>query len=465
MSKKYDIAVIGAGPGGYIAAIRATQLGFKTVCIDRRQRLGGTCLNVGCIPSKALLQSTELLNTLQKHGKTLGIDCTLLKANFPQMMKRKNEVVTQLTQGIHYLFEKNKVDFIHGEAEFIDSHQLLITNEKEKIEVESQFFIIATGSESIQLPFLPFDEKQVLSSTGALSLSHIPEKLFVVGGGVIGVELASVYNRLGSKVTVIEMMDRLCPGLDLALSKSLLKSLSKQGIEFFLSSKVKSAVIHSDEVILTVEQNDTLKKHSGSAVLVAVGRKPYTKGLKLENANVGINAKGYIEVDHAFRTSQNHIFAIGDTIEGVMLAHRASVEAMAIVESIKNVYSAVNYLAIPNVIYTDPEVATVGLTEQEVDEAGIEKLVGASFFKGNSRARCMDQEEGFVKIVGDKRSGRLLGMHIIGPHASELISEGMLAIQKRATLADVARAPQAHPTLSESIKEAALDALGIALHQ
>jgi dihydrolipoamide dehydrogenase len=286
-----------------------------------------------------------------------------------------------------------------------------------------------------------------------------------VGGGVIGVELASVYNRLGSKVTIVEMLDRLCPTLDLMLSKQLLQILKKEGIEFWLSSRVESAVVQPEEVILTIDQNGVLKNASASVVLVSVGRRPYTKGLQLEKSGVQVNHRGFVDIDQAFRTSQSHIFAIGDAIEGVMLAHRASAEGIAVVESLKNTKSLVNYLSIPNVIYTDPEVATVGLTEQEVDEAGLDKMIGISHFRGNPRARCMDIHDGFVKIIGDKRSGRLIGMHIIGPHASEMISEAMLAIQKRAKMEDIAGAAQAHPTLSEAIKEAASDALGKAIHQ
>lgn len=466
MKEKYDLAVIGAGPGGYVAAIRAAQLGFKTVCIDKRATLGGTCLNVGCIPSKALLQSTEWLYRFQHQGKELGIESKALSANFSQMMGRKNQIVKGLVEGIRHLFAQHHITSLKGTAEFLNPNRLSITHEDgTKEEIEAAHFIISTGSESIALPDLPFDERQILSSTGALDLKTIPKRLLVIGGGVIGVELASVYNRLGSKVIMIEMLDHLCTGLDHSLSSALLQALKKQGIEIFLSSHVITAVIQPDEVILTVNQNEKLQSQNGDAVLVAVGRRPNTKTLLLDNAGIKADKKGYIPVDGNFRTSQPHIFAIGDAIEGVMLAHRASAEGVAVVEWLKGERPKIDYLTIPNVIYTDPEVASIGLTEQEAQQLKLNILIGKSYFKGNPRARCSGETEGFVKIIGDKNSGRLLGMHIIGPHASELIAEGMLAMQKKASIKDLADAPNAHPTLSEAIKEAALNALGRAIHK
>jgi dihydrolipoamide dehydrogenase len=461
MAEKYDIAIIGAGPGGYVAAIRAAQLGFKTVCIDKRATLGGTCLNVGCIPSKALLQSTEWLYRFQHQGKEMGIESSAPMPNFSQMMTRKNQIVKGLVEGIAHLFAQHKVASVNGEAHFINPNQIeTIHEDGTKEMIEAHNFILATGSESLALPDLPFDERQVLSSTGALSLKSIPKRLLVIGGGVIGVELASVYNRLGSKVTIIEMLDHLCTGLDKSLSSALLQSLKKQGIDIFLSTQMVTAVIQPNEVILTVNQNDKLQNLSGDAILVSVGRGPNTKTLQLDNAGVEVNKRGYVLVDGHFRTTQPHIFAIGDAIEGAMLAHRASAEGVALVEWLKGEQTRVDYLAVPNVIYTDPEVASVGLSEQEALQLHRDISIGKSFFKGNPRARCSGETEGFVKIIGDKPSGRLLGMHIIGPHASELIAEGMLAIQKRASVKDLANAPNAHPTLSETIKEAALDAIG-----
>ncbi|WP_068466532.1 dihydrolipoyl dehydrogenase [Candidatus Protochlamydia phocaeensis] len=464
MAKHYELAIIGAGPGGYVAAIRAAQLGFKTVCIDKRETLGGTCLNVGCIPSKALLQSTELLARVQRNGKELGIDCSDLRYSFRQMMDRKKHVVKSLVDGIAGLFKKNQVDFIQGEAEFINPHLLKVKKGEQTEEIEADSIILATGSEPIALPFLPFDERQIVSSTGALSLPQVPERLVVIGGGVIGVELASVYSRLGASVTVVEMLDHICPAMDKTLSKQLLQVLQKQGIQFHLSTKVATAVVQPDEVILTIEGNEELRNLSAQVVLVAVGRRPYSSGLGLEKIGIQPDRRGFVPVDANLRTAHSHIFAIGDLIDGSMLAHRASEEGVAVVEWLKGGQPLINYMAIPNVIYTDPEVAAVGMTEQDAREAGLAVLVGTSFFKGNPRARCSDETEGLVKIVGDQQSGRLVGMHIIGAHASELIAEGMMAMQKRATLKEIGEAPNAHPTLSEAIKEAALHALGRPIH-
>lgn len=462
---QYDIAIIGAGPGGYVAAIRAAQLGLKAVCIDKSNTLGGTCLNVGCIPSKALLQATEVYDHLQNHGREEGIEWSHLSFNFSKLMKRKEGIVKGLTDGIKGLFSQHRITSLQGTAEFVDSHRLRVISSEGKVEeVEAASIIIATGSDPISLPNLPFDEKQILSSTGALSLSKVPERLVVVGAGVIGVELASVYRRLGSEVTIIEMLDRICPALDSTLSRHLLKTLQKQGIEFFLSSKVMQVMVQPDEVIVVADLNGQLQNLSAQALLVAVGRRPQTKGLQLERAGIQTDRRGFIPVDENFRTVHPHIYAIGDVIEGVMLAHRASAEGVAVVELIKGEHPKVDYMAIPNVIYTTPEVAAVGLTEEEAKEGGIDLMVGTSFFRGNPRARCSGETEGFVKVIGDRRSGRLVGLHIIGAHASELIAEGKLAIQNKASIKDLAQAPQAHPTLGETIKEAALDALGIPIH-
>lgn len=466
MAEQYDVAIIGAGPGGYVAAIRAAQLGFKTVCIDKHIALGGTCLNVGCIPSKTLLQGTELLFHLQHQGKELGIECAGLHLSFSTLMERKKKVVKGLNEGIFTLFRQHEITSLQGVAEFIDSHRLRVTsNQGAKQEIEASHILIATGSEPISLPNIPFDERQIVSSTGALSLTKVPDRLIVVGAGVIGVELASVYSRLGSQVTILEMMDHICPMLDHALSKQLLKGLQKQGIQFSLSSRILTALVQPDEVAITADINGKMENISAHVVLVAVGRRPYTSGLQLERVGIQTDKKGFIVVDHHFKTSLPHVYAVGDVIEGVMLAHRASAEGVAVVESWKEKSVTVDYLVIPNVIYTYPEVATVGLTEEEGRKAGIDLMIGNSFFRGNARARCSGETEGFVKIVGDKRTGRLIGMHILGPHASELISEGMLAMQMKAKVKDIADAPQAHPTLSEAIKEASLDALGRAIHQ
>jgi len=465
MAEKYDLAVIGSGPGGYVAAIRAAQLGLKVACIDKRSSLGGTCLNVGCIPSKSLLQSTEFYFRLLKEGKDLGIECPSITANFSRMMERKDQIVKNLTDGISSLFQRHNISQLHGTAAFTDPHRLKITSDDQPAnEIVADSILIATGSEPIPFPELPFDEKQVLSSTGALELKQIPKRLLVIGGGVIGVELASVYNRLGSKVSIIEMLDRICPAMDQTISTSLFHALKKQGLEFYLSSEVVTSVVQPEEVILTVRTQETLQQLSGEALLVSIGRRPCTKGLMLEKASVQTDKRGFIPVDGQFRTSQSHIFAIGDVIEGTMLAHRASAEGVAVAELLKGGSPRIDYLAIPNVIYTDPEAASVGLTEQEAKEAGLDLMTGKSFFRGNPRARCSGEIEGVVKIIGDKRSGRLIGMHITGPHASELIAEGMAFLQMKAQVEDLADAPNAHPTLSETIKESALDALKRAIH-
>lgn len=464
MREKFDLAVIGAGPGGYVAAIRASQLGLKTVCINKYSTLGGTCLNVGCIPSKTLLQATEMFFHVQNEGKEQGIECPEINVNFSQLMSRKQKVVQGLVEGIASLFSQHHITSLQGMAEFVDSHCLLIKNEKGiGKEIEANYIVIATGSEPIALPNIPFLDN-VVSSTGCLNLSRIPERLVVIGAGVIGVELASVYRRLGSQVIIVEMLDHICPALDRKISHQLLQILKKQGIEFMLSSQVITAVNQPEEVILTVEQEGKLQNLSANIVLVAVGRKPNTKGLNLEKVGIEKNSRGFIVVDQCFRTSQPHIFAIGDVIEGTMLAHRASTEGIAVIDFIKGQRSVVNYLSVPNVVYTYPEVASVGLSEEEALQAELDLIIGMSYFKANSRARCSGETVGFVKIIGEKKSGLLVGMHIIGPHASELIAEGMLAMQKKLSVKDLAEAAQAHPTLSEAIKEAALDALGQPIH-
>lgn len=461
---EYNVAVIGSGPGGYVAAIRASQLGLKTACIEKDKTLGGTCLNVGCIPSKALLQSTEYYEFLINERLEHGIDCKDISANFKQMMERKSKVVSGLVNGIDGLFKKNKIVRIEGKASFLDAQTIEVSNGNEVKKITADYFIIATGSEPITLPFLPFDEKIIVSSTGALSLTQIPKKMIVIGGGVIGVEIASVYRRLGSEVAIVEMLDHICPAMDLSVSKSLLQILKKQGLHFYLSSKVSNAKKESNGVKIDIGEGETAQSLTGDVILVAVGRRPFTSGLNLEKAGIRPNSKGFLEIDSRFRTSQQHIFAIGDIVDGPMLAHRASEEGVAVAEIIAGQNPRINYAAIPNIIYTHPEVAALGLTEKEAKDADIDILIGTSYFRGNPRARCSGYTEGFVKIIGDKASSRLVGMHIIGAHASEMIGEGVLAIEKRATLEQLGSYSHAHPTLCEAIKEAALDALGKAIH-
>lgn len=465
MEEQYDVAIIGAGPGGYVAALRAAQAGLKTVCIDKRQTLGGTCLNVGCIPSKALLQSTELYDRVLHEGAQHGIqNGQTLSMDFSQLMSRKEGVVKSLTDGVAGLFKKREILFLQGEARFTSSTELEVEKGNETQKVKAKNFIIATGSDSIALPFLPFDEKYIVSSTGALALETIPKRLTIIGGGVIGVELATVYRRLGSEVKIIEMLDHICPAMDTSLSKQLLQVLKKQGLQFLLEAKVIKGEKQGESISLTIEHKGEQKQVESDVVLVAVGRRPYTAGLHLEKAGVKVTARGFIEVNHQFRTSQPHIFAIGDVIDGIMLAHRASEEGVIVADLIMGHYSSIDYMAVPNVIYTSPEAASVGLTEQEAKEAGLEIIIGQYFFRGNPRARCNNETEGFVKVIGEAKTKRLIGMHIIGSHASELIAEGMLAIQTSATLEDIGFAPNAHPTLSEAIKEAALQALGRPMH-
>ena len=462
--KQYDLVVIGSGPGGYVAAVRAAQLGLKTACIEKEKTLGGTCLNVGCIPSKTLLSTSEHFDWIQKESASQGIDVKSVSFSLEKMMDRKNQVVKGLTDSVAALFKKYNIASIPGTARLTSTHLIEVDGPEGKQVIEAANIILATGSEATPLPFLPFDEKQVLSSTGALSLDHIPKQLLVIGAGVIGVELASVYSRLGSKVTLIEMLDTVCPAMDHAISRMLLQNLKKQGMEFHLSTKVLKAEKGKKGVTLTVEEEGKEVNYFADAVLVAVGRRPYTTGLNLNEFGVITTPKGFVVVDGNFRTSIPHIYAIGDIIEGPMLAHRASEEGVAAAEIIAGQQPHINYLAIPNVIYTHPEAAAVGMTESEARTAGLQVKIGQCQFRANARARCNGYVEGVVKVIGESSTGRIVGMHILGANASELIGEGVIAIEKKATLEDVGRASHAHPTLSESIKEACLQALGQAIH-
>lgn len=458
--QEFDLIVVGSGPGGYVAAIRAAQLGLKVACIEKSSSLGGACLNVGCIPSKTLLHATELFWKVLHEGKELGIQAEKLCVDFPTLMKRKESVIRSFNEGIVGLLKKNRVTTIQGEATLKTPTTVQVGPQT----LSARFIILATGSEPTPLPFLPFDEKRVLSSTGALALERIPKRLVVIGAGVIGVELGSVYHRLGAEVIFVEFMDRICPIFDASLSKGLLDALSKQGMQFHLSSKVVSGEKLDAEVKLQVEKQDksplTL---SADALLVSIGRRPYTENLGLES--VGIQTqKGFIPIDGQFRTSQPTIFAIGDLVDGPMLAHKASEEGVAVAEIIAGERPTIEYLAIPSVVYTYPEVASVGMSEAEAKKLGLEINIGQFPFKANSRARCSHEAEGFVKIIGEVSTSRLLGVHILGSHASELIASAVLAMQKRLTVHDLAHAPEAHPTLSEALKEAALAFYKRALH-
>lgn len=463
--KEYDLAIIGSGPGGYVAAIRAAQLGLKTICIEKDATLGGTCLNVGCIPSKALLQSTENYALLRNEGKEHGIVCSELSINFEQILKRKSTIVKGLTEGISTLFKKNGVTHISGVAQLVSSQTIEVTRDSQKQLIEAENILIATGSESITLPFLKIDEKSIVTSTGALSLNKIPQKMIVIGAGVIGVELASVYQRLGTEVVIVEMLERICPTMDEAVSKTLLQILKKQGIQFHLGAAVTGATQNKKgEHSLTVKLAKETLELTADVILVAVGRRPYTSGLQLDKIGVKTNAKGFITVDDSFCSSQPHVYAIGDVIDGPMLAHRASEEGVAVVEALSGLTPRLNYMTIPNVIYTNPEVAAVGLSEKEAHDLGLTTFVGLCSFRGNPRARCGGYTDGFVKVIGEKNSGRVIGLHIIGAHASEMIGEGVVAIEKEMTVEELANTSHAHPTLAEAIKEACLQALGKAIH-
>lgn len=462
-NQKYDVVVIGSGPGGYVAAIRCAQLGLKTACVEKEKTLGGTCLNVGCIPSKALLQSSEHYDWIRHESKTHGISCPEVSIDFPQMMIRKEQVVKSLVQGVATLFKKHKIENIQGTARFISANQIEVSSSNGSQTIEASSFILATGSEPIPLPFLPFDEKVIVSSTGALRLEKIPKKLTVVGAGVIGVELASVYNRLGTEVTIVEMLDHICPAMDETICKSLLQILKKQGLTFYLGAKVIDGKSKKGGVELSVEHGGEKLSLTSDVVMVAIGRRPYSTGLGLQEIGIKLE-RGMVGVDANFKSSIPHIYAIGDLIDGPMLAHKASEEGYAVAEIIAGHSPHVNYLSIPNVIYTHPEVAAVGMTEKEAIDAGLDIVIGTVAFRGNPRARCSGYMEGFVKVIGAGKERHLVGMHLIGPQVSELINIGAVAIERRATLLDIATLPIAHPTLSEAIKEACGSAIGSAIH-
>ena len=435
----YDVIVIGSGPGGYVAAIRAAQLNLKVALVEKDQVLGGTCLNVGCIPSKSLLHSSHLFDTVQKNGAANGIIASELKADLTQMMKRKSEVVKSFNQGISFLMKKNKIDVITGVAQFSDPHTLSVNGESYK----ANSFIIATGSSSTELPFLPVDEKSIVSSTGALAFSEVPKKLLIVGAGVIGIELGSVYARLGAQVEVIEFLDRICPTLDLDISKAFQKILEAQGFTFHLSTKVESAT----GTTLHTSNGD----YSADKILVAVGRKPNSQNLGLDFTT---DKHHFITINERFQTNYPHIYAIGDVAGGPLLAHKASEEGIAVAELIAGQSPHLNYATIPSVIYTSPEVASVGFTEEQLNTLNHAYTTQSFPLKVNSRARCVDATEGLVKLTTSAH-GQLLGGHIIAEGAGEMIHELTLAIEHRLKTADLATLCHAHPTLSEAIKEAA----------
>jgi dihydrolipoamide dehydrogenase len=468
MADTYDVIVIGGGPGGYVAAIRAAQLGLRTACIDKRGTPGGTCLNIGCIPSKAMLQSSEKFAEAQHALAAHGVKVSGVALDLPTLMARKDKVVGENTRGVEFLFKKNKVEYIKGAARFTAPGKLAVTpiNGGQAQELTAKSIIIATGSDIVPLPGVDIDEKTVVSSTGALTLPAVPKRLVVVGGGYIGLEMGSVWRRLGSEVTVVEFLDRITPGMDGELSRNLQRVLTKQGFAFRLGTKVVAAKRGADGAALTLEpaQGGPREELKADVVLVAIGRRPYTEGLGLEAAGVAIDNKGRIKVDGDFATSVKGIYAIGDVIAGAMLAHKASEEGVVLAEMLAGQRGHVNYEAIPAVIYTWPEVASVGRTEEELKTAGVAYKTGKFPFSANARARANADTEGFVKILADAKSDRVLGVHIIGPDAGTMIAEAALAMEYGASAEDIARTTHAHPTLNEAVKEAALAVEGHPIH-
>lgn len=456
----YDVIVIGSGPGGYVAAIRAAQLGMKTAIIEKYMTLGGTCLNVGCIPSKALLDSSEHYHNAEHTFKTHGIDLEGLKVNFGQMISRKSEVVKQNVEGIQYLMKKNKIDVHHGMGSFVDINTVKVSKEDGKSEeIKGKNIIIATGSKPSALPFMNLDKKRIITSTEALELKEIPKHMIVIGGGVIGLELGSVYARIGAKVSVVEFMDSLIPTMDRTMGKELQKSLKKIGFEFFLKHKVTSVENKGKEVIVKAEntKGETIEL-KGDYVLVAIGRKPYTEGLNAEAAGVKVNEKGQIEVDDHLKTTADNIYAIGDVVRGAMLAHKAEEEGVLVAEQIAGQKPHINYNLIPGVVYTWPEVAAVGYTEEQLKEQGVKFKTGKFPFMASGRARASMDTDGLVKVLADAETDEILGVHMIGPRTADMIAEAVVAMEYRASAEDIARMSHAHPTYTEAFKEACLAA-------
>ncbi len=460
---QYDLVVIGGGPGGYVAAIRAAQLGMKVACIEKRGTLGGTCLNVGCIPSKALLQSSEKYAEAQHSLASHGIKLDKVGLDLKTMMSRKDNVVGDLTGGIEFLFKKNKVDYLKGVGRIKAPGEVTLDGKKT---VKGTRIVIATGSESTPLSGVEVDEKQIVTSTGALSLAKVPKRLTVIGAGVIGLELGSVWSRLGAKVTVIEFLDRILPGMDGEIAKQAQRVLAKQGLTFKLSSKVTSAKTAKSGVTLAVEPVDGGKKESvaSDVVLLAVGRRPYTEGLGLEEVGVDVDNMGIIQVDSAFQTNVKGIFAIGDCVPGPMLAHKAEDEGIVCVEMMAGQAGHIDYDLVPGVVYTWPEIAGVGRTEEELKETATDYRVGKFPFIANSRARANADTDGMVKILADAKTDRVLGVHILGPLAGDLLAEAVLAMEFGASAEDIARTCHAHPAMGEAVKEAALAVHGRPIH-
>ena len=467
MANKFDLVVIGAGPGGYVAAIRAAQLGLKVACVDKRETLGGTCLNVGCIPSKALLSASEKYIDASKNFSEIGIELSGLKINLEKMLSKKDRVVAELTKGIQFLFKKNNVMRFHGEAVIKSASEIEVTSVDGKAtQLQTDKIIIAVGSEPICLPNLAFDEKKIVSSTGALNLDRVPKRLVVIGGGYIGLEMGSVWSRLGSKVTVVEFLNKIVPNVDVEIGKQFQKNLEKQGIVFMLETKVVEVSVKDKKLEIIAEQinGEDRETIECDVVLIAAGRKPCTDSLGLDEVGVKRGENGFIAVNENFETSVPNIFAIGDCIPGPMLAHKAEEDGVATVEFIAGGSAHVDYNLIPSIIYTHPEVASVGKTEEQLKNEKVEYTKGKFPFSANSRARANDDTDGFVKILADSVSDQILGVHIIGPEAGTLIHECTTAMVYGASAEDIARTCHGHPTLNEAIKEAALAVDGRAIH-
>ncbi len=461
----YDLVIIGTGPGGYVAAIRAAQLGMKVACVEKDPALGGTCLNIGCIPSKALLNSSEKFVELSKHADEHGIKAEKVELDLSKLMQRKEKIVKQLTTGIGFLFKKNKIVHLNGTASFVDKKSIKVKSSKE-LTLSAKNFIIATGSSSMERPGITVDEKQIVTSTGALSLSAVPKTMLIIGGGYIGLEMGSVWSRLGAKVTVVEKLDRIVPTMDSEIAEQFMKSLQKQGLEFKLSHKVVATKSGSKDVEVTMESEKDKKqiKDKFNVVLMSIGRKPNTEELNLEKIGIKLNDQKAIEVDQQFKTSVDGIYAIGDVAPGPMLAHKAEEEGVACVEIINGQKTHMNYDTIPAIVYTNPEVASVGKTEEQLKELKVEYKVGKFPFMANGRALTTSATEGFVKILANKKTDAILGAHIIGQDAGQLVAEIVTAMEFGGSAEDIARICHAHPTTSEAVKEAALNVDGRAIH-
>lgn len=456
----YDVIVIGSGPGGYVAAIRAAQLGMKTAIIEKYPTLGGTCLNVGCIPSKALLDSSEHFHNAAHTFETHGIKLDNLKVDLPQMIARKNDVVKQNVDGIQYLMKKNKIDVHQGLGSFVDAHTVKVTKDDgSSAVIQGKNIIIATGSKPASLPFIKLDKDRIITSTEALNMKEIPKHLIVIGGGVIGMELGSVYGRMGAKVSVVEFMDSLIPTMDRTMGKELQKSLKKIGFEFYLKHKVVEVENLGSEVLVKADNGKgEIVELKGDYVLVSIGRKAYTDGLNAEAAGVKITDRGMVEVDEHLQTSVPHIYAIGDVVKGAMLAHKAEEEGVFVAETIAGQKPHINYLLIPGVVYTWPEVAAVGYTEEQLKEKGIKYKTGKFPFMASGRARASMDTDGLVKVLADAATDEILGVHMIGPRTADMIAEAVVAMEFRASAEDIARMSHAHPTYTEAFKEACLAA-------